>query len=76
MTDHYKSQNLEKQKGKPIAGLALAPQQSSIKEEMLCRETLRPVKVPRRQSGQHGLSRPGFSSSEDEQMMIAEEDEN
>lgn len=69
MTDHYKSQNLEKNKTKPVAG-------AMVKEEMLCNETLRPVKVPRRPSnvGQ-GLSRPGFSSSEDEQMMLEENEE-
>lgn len=44
-------------------------QLAAVKEEILCQEKIKSIKVPRKQSGAMALSRPGFSSSEDEMIV-------
>lgn len=80
MTDHYKSQNLEKLRQKTSNSLTVVTKQ--VSEDFVCNERIREVKIPRNQNGGinlgggsgPSLSRPGFSSSsEDEDMLLPEE---
>lgn len=72
MSEHYKTLAMEKQrqgKSPMVAGLGLGVQQQSEGQQILCRETLKHVRVARRPSNA-GATRPGYSSSSSDQEMV------